>query len=451
MRKSVIASVAVLAAAGMVLSACSGNGGGGGTETTGGTETSAPEDGDGDGGSAEDVTISFTWWGNDDRANRYEEAIDLFETEYPNITVQTSWQAFPDYWTARNTEAAGSALPDVMQFDSAYLREYAGNNRLLDLQEWIDGGTIDLSGFDESLVAAGNLDSVQVAIPTSTNTLAMFVNPTVIEQSGVEFPADGYTYEDLNDFIQATYDANVSTADGYRIYGMGNYVGTFWFFLQYQVQQGNAPFTEDGQLNFTQEDIVEFLELTKELRANGATYPIERGVALAPLGGFTVNEVSAEMSWSNFLAGYTNDSGVDDIEMVAIPSGPNGTGNFFRPSMHLASGANTQHPEEAALLINFLLTNEEVGTIFGTSKGVPADAAQRAAVDAEEGSVDARVLAYEEAVAQTETTTAPIPVKGFGSIEETWRQLAEELGYGSISEQDFASQWWTEAEMAVAG
>ncbi|HCX84291.1 MAG TPA: sugar ABC transporter substrate-binding protein [Micrococcales bacterium] len=448
MRKSVISIAAVFAAAGLALTACSS---GGGTDDATGGATSG-----GDGSAAGEatpdttpVTINFTWWGNDDRADRYNQAIAKFNEAYPYITVQTSWQAFPDYWTARNTEAAGNALPDVMQFDSSYLREYASTNRLLDLQEFIDNGTIDLGNFDESLVAAGNLNDVQAAIPTSTNTLGMFVNPTVIEQVGVDFPADGYTYDEYNEFVQAVSDANVTNAEGYKLYGSGDYTSTFWFFLQWVIQQGEAPFTDDGQLNFTEDDVVEWLSLTADLRENKAVFPVDRGVALSPLGGFTVNEVAAEATWDNFMASYTADSGTDNLEIVPIWSGDNGTQNFFRPSMLLAAGANTEHAEAAATFINFLLTDPSVGEIFGTSKGVPADSEQRAAIVAEEGSTDAKVLAYEELIGETETSTAPIPVKGFGTIEEKWRNLGEELNYGNITPEQFADEWFAEASMAV--
>lgn len=452
MKKSLIGSVAAIAAASFVLAACgSGGNTGGGDSTSGSTESA---DSDGDAGAPADPadvsgTISFMWWGNDSRAEMYEASLELFKEEYPNVEVQTSWQAFPDYWTARNTEAAGSALPDVMQFDSAFLREYASANRLLDLTEYIDNGSIDLSGFDESLVAAGNLNGVQVGIPTSTNTLGMFVNPTVTEQTGVAFPEDGYTWEDLNTFILDSYDANASSAEGNRLYGSGDYTGTFWFFLQWLIQEGVEPFTEDGQLGFTQDHVKEWFGLTADVREKEAQFPVARGVALSPLGGFTVNEVSSEMSWDNFMAGYTADSGTDSIELHPIPAGADGTANFLRPSMLLASGANTKSPEAAVALINFLLTDPEVGAIFGTSKGVPADAAQREAIVAEDGSVDAKVLAYEEYVSTTETSTAPIPVKGFGTIEEKWRQLAEEIQYGNLSIDQFVSEWWAEAEMAV--
>ncbi|ACZ29929.1 extracellular solute-binding protein family 1 [Xylanimonas cellulosilytica DSM 15894] len=445
MKRSLVGTVGMVAAATMVLAACSSGAtaddGTGGDTTNDPTSTAADDQ--------QPVTLVLNWWGNDDRADRYEQAVDLFEAEYPWITVQTGFSDFPSYWESKATEAAGRSLPDVFQFDSAYLREYGEFGHILDLQPLVDDGTIDLSGYDESLVSAGNLDGKQVAIPTSTNTLAMFLNPDVIEATGVEFPGEGYTWDDLDAFIQEVADADVSTADGYKIYGSGDYTGTFWFFLQHLVQEGTDPFTQDGQLNFDADDVIAWLDLTADLREAEALYPTARGTAVKPKGGLTMNEAGSEMSWDNFLAGYVADSGKDNIAILPIPAGTDGTSNFFRPSMHLAAGANTEHPHEAGLLINFLLTDPEVGAIFGTSKGVPGDKAQRDAIEAEEGSVDALVIAYEEQVGETETTTAPIPVKGFGTIEASWLTLSEELGNGLITPADFADRWFAEVANAV--
>lgn len=168
-----------------------------------------------------------------------------------------------------------------------------------------------------------------------------------------------------------------------------------------------------------------------------------------PLSGFTAGEAVTEQSWDNFLAGYVADSGVEDLEMLPMPSGPNGPEMFFKASMLLSAGANTEHPEEAAIFINFLLTEPEVGTIFGTSRGVPADEAQREAMDIEEGSIDARVTAFEEEYADVITAETPIPVLGFGSIEAEWLRLAEELGYGTITVDEFVEQWFAEAQLAM--
>ena len=440
MKRHTLKAMGVAAVAAMTLAAC-----GGGTAEE--PEADAPEATEGEEETeAEPVTLNFTWWGNDDRASRYEEALALFAEEYPHITVSTAFVDFPSYWTQRSTEAAGRALPDVMQFDLSYLREYTENGHLLDLSPFI-GEQIDLAGFDEALVESGVLDGQQVGIPTSTNTLALFYNPGLLEQAGVEPPADDYTYEEYNEFLAAVSDAGQTTPEGQAIFGGGDYTNTFWFFLQWLVQEGKTPFTEDG-FGFEPEDMKEFLSLTADLREGQKVYPVDRGIQLLPLGGFTVNESASEFSWDNFLAGYTADSGTEDIAMLPMPTGSGGEkAMFFKPSMLLSAGANTEHPEEAATLINFLLTNPEVGAIFGTSKGVPADQAQRDAMALEEGSVDARVTAYEEAVAAHVTEPVPVPVKGFGSIEAEYKRLSEELAYGTVTIDQFVESWFAEAEL----
>lgn len=437
MQRRTFTAVGVAAATALVLTACSG-------------AADGPETG-GDGGSSsdEEVTLTMTWWGNDDRASRYEEAIDLFEEQHPNITVQPTFQDWDGYWTARSTEAAGRSLPDVMQFDLSYLREYSENGHLLDLSPYV-GEQIDLAGFDEALVESGVIDGAQIGIPTSTNTLALFYNPGLLEQTGVEAPAADYDWQDFNAFVAEVSEAGATAENGEPVHGSADYTSTFWFFLQWLVQQGIQPFEDDGSFGFTEDDMREFLELGADLREAGHFYPIDRQVQLLPLGGFTVNEAAAEFSWDNFLAGYVADSGTEDIQMMPMPTGPDGEkAMFFKPSMLLAAGANTEHPEAAATLIDFLLTEPEVGRIFGTSKGVPADEAQREAMELEEGSIDARVVAYEEEVAEHVTQPVPIPVKGFGSIEAEFKRLGEELNYGTITIDEFVSSWFSEAQLAT--
>lgn len=433
-KRSALKGIALAAVASFALTAC----GGGGSEAAP-TETLNAD---------ENVTIVFNWWGNDDRADKYEEAIDLFEDEYPNITVQTGFQAWDDYWSSRNTEAAGSSLPDVMQMDLSYLRQYGSTNQLLNLDGQI-GTSLDVTGIEDSLLDAGKLEGSQYGIATSTNTLAMFYNPDLLEQLGMEALPEDYTWDDLNTFIAEASAAGEGMEP--RLYGSGDYTTTFWFFLQWLVQQGIQPFTDDGQLNFTREDMTAWLNLAEPIRTPvDATYPISRGIQLLPLGGFTVEENVSEMSWDNFLAQYSADSGNENIQMLPIPSDAAGEKKMFlKPSMLLSASANSEHPAAAATLIDFLINDPEVGRIFGTSKGVPAVQAQRDAMELEEGSVDARVVAYEESVAEYATEAAPLPVQGFGTIEAEFKRLGEEFAYRNITVEQYVDQWFTEAEMSV--
>jgi multiple sugar transport system substrate-binding protein len=432
-KRSALRGVAAASVAALALTACSG-----------GTDSAPSETLD----TSEDVTISFTWWGNDDRAAKYEEAVDLFEEEYPNITVQTSFQPWDSYWTARNTEAAGSSLPDVLQMDLSYLRQYGSTNQLLNLDGQV-GEALDVSGLDETLLEAGQLEGSQYGIPTSTNTLALFYNPEILDQLGIDPPSADYTWDEFNTILAEVSEAGASNDP--VIYGSGDYTTTFWFFLQWLAQQGVEPFTDDGKINFTPEQMTEWLSLADEVRTpTNLTYPIARGKQLEPLGGFTVNEVAFEFSWDNFLAGYVSDSGTESIQMLPIPSDAEGDkAMFLKPSMLLSASSSSENPAAAATLIDFLINDPEVGRIFGTSRGVPAVQAQRDAMEVEEGSIDARVVEYEESVAEHVTAAAPLPVEGFGSIEAEFKRLGEEFSYGNITIDEYVEQWFDEAERSV--
>ncbi|MGE9365634.1 ABC transporter substrate-binding protein [Isoptericola nanjingensis] len=396
---------------------------------------------------AKDVTITFAWWGDDDRASKYEEAIDLFEEKHPNVTVQTQFQAWDDYWTARNTEAAGGALPDVMQMDLSYLRQYGNTGQLLDLTGQI-GVNLDTDGLEPSLLEAGLVEGGQIGIPTSVNTLANFYNKDLLDDLGVEPLPEGYTWDEFDAWIEEVSKAGAGKEP--VVYGGSDYWVNFWFFLQYLLTQGQEPFTDDGQLNFDQADLTDWLNRGQPYRdAGDVLFPIQRSNQLAPVTGFTNGEVAVETTWDNFLAQYEAELGDSAVEMLPLPSGENGPQQFWKPGMLLSASSQSEEPAAAAALIDFLINEPEVGKIFGTSKGVPAVQAQIDAMDVEPGSVDEQVLQYEKDVAELVTATAPLPVEGFGEIEVEFRRLGEELQYGNITVDEFVTQWFSYAEGVI--
>ncbi|MCK9792849.1 extracellular solute-binding protein [Isoptericola sp. 4D.3] len=435
-RRRLAAVAAPAAVVALLASSCSG-----GDTPSGVAETLDPD---------EEVTLTVAWWGDDDRAARYEEALDLFEEQHPNITIQSSFVTFDDYWTARATEAAGSSLPDVMQFDSSFLREYAGTGQLLDVTPYLGEGTdaaIDTSDVAPELIDSGTIEDAVYAVPTATNTWATFYNPSVVEKLGLEPPAAGFTWDDL-----AAWTAEASEAGAGQdpaLYGANDYTGVFWAFLQHLVQEGVTPFTDDGRLGFTRDDMAEWLHSGDALREAGAFFPVKRAKQLEPESGFTRNEQALEMSWDNFLAGYVASTG-QDIEMLPTPAGSDGEKHMFARTFQMAGSAHTEHPAAVAALLDFFVNEPEVGRIFGTSKGVPVTQAQRDAMELEPGSVDEKVVRYEEERADDITEPAPIPVEGFGALEAEYKRLGEELAYGNITVDEFVDQWFTMADSQLS-
>jgi multiple sugar transport system substrate-binding protein len=149
-------------------------------------------------GSADNpVTITYTWWGNDDRAERTRKAIALFESKNPDIKVNGNFSDFAGYWQKRATEAAGGGLPDVMQWDLSYLRDYGQRNQLLDL------GTVKVNtdAFEKSLLPSGQIRGKTYGIPTSTNAFAVYYDPAKLASLGIAEPDGSWNYKEFNAFL----------------------------------------------------------------------------------------------------------------------------------------------------------------------------------------------------------------------------------------------------------
>ncbi|AKV86537.1 hypothetical protein AKG07_09755 [Microbacterium sp. CGR1] len=407
-----------------------------------GTLAGCSGSGSGDQAGSGPVTLEIAWWGNDSRAAMYEEALDLFEAEYPDITVKSTFGDFSSYWDSRSTQAAARDLPDVMQFDQANLVEYGLNGALLDLSPYV-GEQIDVSGMEDVVIDAATVDGTQYGVPVGTGTLGLFINPAVVAESGVEPLDPDYTWDDLNDWIAEVTASGVTTAEGKSVFGGFDQGLTMWFFIQWLLQQGEEPFNEDGSFAFTKGDVKEFLDATTPLRESAAFFPPSRATEISPADGFAIGEAASTLTWDSFFARYTD---VEGLETLPVPTGEDGDKAVFYTVLHLAGAANTEHPEETALLLDFLATDPEVAKVFGTSRGIPADSGQLEVLDFPEDSLEAKSLAYRGSLEEYETVSTPVLPASFATLEATWVSLNEDLMYGTITVDQFVDQWWSEAE-----
>jgi multiple sugar transport system substrate-binding protein len=115
----------------------------------------------------------------------------------------------------------------------------------------------------------------------------------------------------------------------------------------------------------------------------------------------------------------------------------------------LSISATSEHPAEAAQLVDFLINDSEVGEIFGMSRGVPASSSALEGFEPE--GLDAQILEYEQSLEQYLTSSPPPPVAGFGTLEQAFVRITGDLAHDAVSLEDAVAQWFTEAESALAG
>lgn len=430
-RRPMVAALALTATAALMLSACA----------------STPADPEAEFDPDEEVTLNFAFWGNDVRAGFYEEAIAAFNEEYPNIQVNTSFLGFPEFWEARQIEAAGGGLPDVMQFDYSYMRQYSENGLLLELDPYL-GNIIDTEPLSENILSIGVVDGATTGIATSTNAWGMYTNPQLAESIGVEPYEGGGSYEDY-----AAYLAEVTEAgEAEGIYGGTDYTGRIQNFEIQLRAEGEALFTEDGEPGFTQERLVEFWQAGQDLRDSGAVIPAQQLEEIYPVSGFDAARTVSEMTWDNFGAGYLGNLGeaYTELGLVEPPVFVEGAQDLYlKPSMLHTIAATTEHPEAAATLVNFLINDPAVGEAFGTNRGLPASETQLEGLALE--GLDAQIQEYEASIADRLGDAPPVPIVGYGSIEETFRSLGVELGLGTLTPEEAAERFFSEMEVVLNG
>ncbi|MDJ0319252.1 ABC transporter substrate-binding protein [Pseudarthrobacter sp. PS3-L1] len=391
-------------------------------------------------GTAEDpITINYTWWGNDDRAERTRKAIALFESKNADIKVNGNFTDFAGYWQKRATEAAGGGLPDVMQFDLSYLRDYGQRNQLLDL------GTVDIdtSALEPSLLPSGQIRGKTFGIPTSTNAFAVYYDPDKLAPLGIVEPDGSWTYDEFNSFI-----TEVGSKSDSALYGSTDYTGVWWMFNIWLRQNNIEAFTDDGKLGFTKDDLTTWWQKTESLRGTPALIPEERVTQLAPKSPFGSNATATEVTWDNFMAGYIGDSGAKNLKLVPVPSDdPDNLGLFLKPSMLMVASAKTQAKDASARFIDFMVNDPEVGQIFKTSRGVPASKTQRDGTTFE--GTDKIVVDYETSIADYLKDAPEPPIVGFGTLETSFKRISGDLNYKKLDINGAVDTFFKEAEDVI--
>jgi multiple sugar transport system substrate-binding protein len=428
-KKRALTVAAIAAGAALVLAGCAG----GSDEAPDAAPTFDPN---------EEVTLDLAFWGNDVRADLYNQAIDAFNEEYPNITVNATFLAFPEFWEKRQTEAAGGNLPDVMQFDYSYLRQYSENNLLLDLNPYL-GSIIDTEPLPQNILDIGVVGDATTGIPTSTNAWGLFTNPVLLEQAGVE-EFEGGSWEDYTEWM-----GEVTDGSGGAFWGGSDFTGRIQNFELQLRSEGSYLFSEDGEPGFDEERLTEFWESGQDIR-DGIGIPQQRVEEVAPKGAFDSALTASELTWDNFGAGYLAGlgEGYTELGLIAPPITEEGAKDLYlKPSMLHSISANTEHPEAAATLVDFLVNSPQSGEIFGTNRGLPAS--ETALEAAELDPLSQQVKDYEASIADRLGDAPPVPIVGYGTLEEKFRQLGTELNFGTVTVDEAVTQFFAEMDVVL--
>lgn len=331
----------------------------------------------GEGGTVE---LRFSWWGNNDRAAATEQVIDLFEKANPGITVKGEFADFTAYFERLATAVAGGNAPDIITLGGAYPREYGDRGALLDLSTVSD--VLKTDKIEAAALSNGNFGGVQYGVPTGVNAVAVVVNPTLFEKAGVALPdEDTWTWDD---FKRIAKELAAKLPKDH--YALPDPTKTDMLDI-FSRQRGESLYTPDGKVGIGKQTLVDWWNMTLELRDAKATPPATLTAELitqpAPEQSLMGRgQAAMQFEWSNQLTALRKASG-EKLQLLRMPgeSTAQQPGMWLQASQVYTINAKTEHPKEAAKFVDFLVNSPEAGKIIKADRGISANPDVRAGIE----------------------------------------------------------------------
>ncbi|WP_129843683.1 sugar ABC transporter substrate-binding protein [Streptomyces sp. RFCAC02] len=412
----------VAAAAGLLLAACG----------VGADPVVNPELSD------DDVTITMNWWGADARTQQTLAAIELFEQEHPTIHVEPTYSDWTGYWDRMATTTAAGDMPDVSQFDQLYLASYAERGALLDLSTVTN--ILDTSALGANVLDSGRVGDDLYAVPTGATSNGIIINTSLFEQYGVELPdTETWTWDDFERTSVELTEASGGEVHGVSPFGYDSFSLTVW-----ARQHGGSVFDADGDLTLTPELLASYwqreLDFVESEAAPSVAHLSEvSGLPLDQTDLVTGKTAMAFIPAGQFTA-YQSAAPDFDYDLAPWPADSDAPEGFqyLKPSMYWAAASTSEHPAEAALLIDFLTNDTRVAPLFGLDRGEPGNPAFRAALEGQLDESGEESLAFTEAMSDEVGDTPPITPNGASDIEILLTRYNQQVLFGESSPREAA-------------
>ena len=402
----------------------------------------------------EKTSLTVSWWGNQTRNDRTLAVLDLYEEQNPNITFDGQFAEWSDYWNKLATSSAGHSLPDIVQMDYKYLEQYASNDLLVDLQPYIDDGTLDVAGIDKGILDSGSIDGSVYALCLGVNAPALLYNKTLLDENGITIK-DNMTMDEFMDLSREIkektgYKTNVS-------YNVGEN------FIEYTMRAYGVTLFEDEKLGVASaEELQPFFDIyEKGIKEGWHVDPsifaeISLGsVEQDPLvyGSSPETRSWCAFAYSNQLTAMQNSApeGIE-IGITTWPSSNPKASNYLKPSQFFSVTIDSQNPEEAVKVLNFFTNSIEANEILLGERGVPPVAEVAAAIAPKLSDLEMIVTDYINNVVTPNCSTINPPASDRASeVFDLIDKLEEKLCYGQITAAEAAQELFEKGNQMMAG
>jgi multiple sugar transport system substrate-binding protein len=238
-------SLVILAAFGLLLSAC-----------TGGVDERLPSSES----PAGPVTLTF-WHGyTDAEADSLNALLEDWSAEHPDITIEPLFVNNDKALQKLTVALQGGEPPDITYQYGSSLPQLAEAPGLVDLTEWVQSPDVNWEDFIPGATSAATFDGKVLGVPALIDNLAVVYNKELFDDADLDYPRPDWTWDDFRAAAKALTDP-AAKRFGFA-YPMDASEDSVWHYDPLLWQNGGSILSEDGtQAAFNSPEGVEALEV----------------------------------------------------------------------------------------------------------------------------------------------------------------------------------------------
>lgn len=396
------------------------------------------------------ASLTFAWWGNQTRNERTQAALDLYASKN-GVTFDSQPSDWDSYWSKLQTSAAGNSLPELLQMDYSYLKQFVDAGLLADLTPYVDDGTLDVSNISESIVESGSVDGKLYAVSAGVNAPALLYNKTLTDQAGVTIK-DNMTVDEFEDVCRTMLEKTGTKAD--LPYGAADNYLPYIMRAQGVTELFNA---DEKKLNVDDaSQFVPYFQIyetgTKEGWIIGADIHAgltSNSVEESPLVYYSSTDTQAWCAffWTNQMEAMVAAAPEgEEIGITTWPSPDPQKSDFLKPSQFFSVSRDAGDNEaEAVKVVNFLTNDIDANNILLGERGIPASSVVSEAISPNTSETTQTVTNFvNNVVAKNSSTISPAIPSGANEVYNACNTILDEVMYGQTSAEDAAQELFTQ-------
>ena len=259
----------------------------------------------------DDITLRISLWETGEHVDLIETAIERYEAGHPGIEIIPEYVDYSGYWGNITADVGGGNLADIIEMDHAHISQFADRGLLSDFTRYISG----LYGY---------------SLPIGLKVDVMQYDRDLLEELGIDFPEQ--------------------------------------FSLDSFVEIGRKIYEKSGVKTATSLSI-DLLESISTYRGNNIYNEIRSGETESAEIYFGIVKTVAENPFFTYSEKNTWNMFTDTVNMN--PS--YGTFSFSEMDFYslFSVTSSSKHPEAAMDFIVYLISSDDLASLFRFKFGVP--------------------------------------------------------------------------------